>query len=145
MKQMNRLTGVILFLLLVCSHVSWGQEMVSFPEAEGFGRYATGARGHAAPSVYFVTNLNDSGPGSFRDAVSQPGRFVVFRVSGIIQLQSRVAVAANTTIAGHTAPGDGVVIYGRGVSFSGSNHTIARHLRIRLGANGGAGKNEDAS
>lgn len=145
MKRFNLFRGILVMIFTIMSYAVHAQDVLAFPEAEGFGRYATGARGHAAPSVYFVTNLNDSGPGSFRDAVSQSGRFVVFRVSGIIQLQSRVAVAANTTIAGHTAPGDGVVIYGRGVSFSGSNHTIARHLRIRLGANGGAGKNEDAS
>src|SRR5690606_38015500 len=123
----------------------WGQEMVSFPGAEGFGRFATGARGHANPSVYFVTNLNDSGPGSFRDAVSEPGRFVIFKVSGVIRLESSLAIAPNTTLAGHTAPGDGVVIYGRKVSFTGSNNTIARFLRLRLGADAGAGRNDDVS
>ena len=145
MKRLNLFQGILVLILLITSYGGYAQDVLAFPGAEGFGRYATGARGHSSPSVYFVTNLNDSGPGSFRDAVSQPGRFVIFRVSGIIQLQSRLAVAANTTIAGHTAPGDGVVIYGRGMSFSGSNHTIARYLRVRLGANGGAGKNEDAS
>jgi hypothetical protein len=60
-------------------------------------------------------------------------------------LKSRIAVAPNLYIAGHTAPGDGVVLYGRGVTFSGSDHTIARYLRIRLGDNGGATQNEDAS
>ncbi|EFK58301.1 LamG-like jellyroll fold domain-containing protein [Sphingobacterium spiritivorum] len=120
-------------------------QTLAFPGAEGFGRYATGARGYSSRSVYFVTNLNDSGPGSFRDAVSQPGRFIIFKVSGIITLSSKIQVAANTTIAGQTAPGDGVVLYGRGVSFSGASNTISRHLRIRLGVNGGAGKNDDAS
>ncbi|TJZ61124.1 T9SS type B sorting domain-containing protein [Sphingobacterium olei] len=145
MKRVNLIRGIIILLFFVFSYASQAQEVLSFPGAEGYGRFAQGARGHSSPSVYFVTNLNDSGPGSFRDAVSQPGRFVIFKVGGIIQLQSRIAIAANTTVAGHTAPGDGVVVYGRGVSFSGSNHTIARYLRVRLGANGGAGKNEDAS
>ena len=121
------------------------QRPTAFPDAEGFGRYATGARGVANPSVYIVSNLNDSGPGSFRDAVSKPGRFVVFSVSGIITLKSTVAVAANTTIAGQTAPGKGIMLYGRKVSFSASNNTIVRHLRIRLGKNGGASRNDDAS
>src|SRR5690606_33495031 len=105
MKQMNRLTGVILFLLLVCSHVSWGQAMVSFPGAEGFGRFATGARRHAKPSVYFVPNLTYSGPGSFRKEVSEPGGFVIFNVSGVIRLESILAISPNTTLAGYTSPG----------------------------------------
>lgn len=117
---------------------------LAFPGAEGFGRYATGARGHESPEVYVVTNLDDSGPGSFRDAVSQSGRFVVFAVGGIINLQSRVAIPAHTTIAGQTAPGDGIVFYGRGFSFSDSHNTIARYMRIRCGVNAGAGRNEDA-
>lgn len=144
MKRLNLIRGIIILFFILFNAVAQAQ-LLAFPEAEGFGRFATGARGHSSPSVYFVTNLNDSGPGSFRDAVSQPGRFVIFKVSGIIELKDRLAVAANTTVAGHTAPGDGVVVYGRGVSFSGSNNTIARYLRIRLGANKGAGKNEDAS
>lgn len=154
--------GALAMILLSCSKdalvsrlewIEWaesnattdGGRLLAFPGAEGFGRFATGARGATAPSVYFVTNLDDSGPGSFRDAVSKPGRFVLFNVSGIIKLKSNLAVAANTSIAGHTAPGDGVVLYGRKVSFSGSNGTIARFVRIRLGANAGAGKSDDAS
>ncbi|MGJ7030108.1 hypothetical protein [Niabella hirudinis] len=117
----------------------------AFPGAEGFGQYAKGARGAATQSVYVVTNLNDSGPGSFRDAVSKPGRFVVFEVTGIIYLKSTLAVAANTTIAGQTAPGKGVVLYGRKVSFSGATNSIIRNMRIRLGTNGGASRNDDAS
>src|SRR5690606_7602644 len=119
--------------------------VIAFPGAEGFGRFAQGARGAANPSVYIVTNLNDNGPGSFRDAVSQPGRFVVFAVSGIIRLQSNLSVAANTTIAGQTAPGKGVVLYGRKVTFTGANNSITRYMRIRLGVNGGASRNDDAS
>ena len=118
-------------------------QTLAFPEAEGFGRFAQGARGAAAPEVYIVTNLNDSGAGSFRDAVSQPGRFVVFAVGGIIKLNSDVNVAANTTIAGQTAPGDGIVLFNKRVTFSGSSNTIARYLRIRLGATDNSGK--DAS
>ncbi|WP_018628818.1 hypothetical protein [Niabella aurantiaca] len=122
-----------------------GNRTPAFPEAEGFGQYAAGARGAATPSIYVVTNLNDSGPGSFRDAVSKPGRFVVFEVTGIIYLKSTVAVSANTTIAGQTAPGKGVVLYGRKVSFTGAANSIVRNIRIRLGTNGGASRSDDAS
>ena len=115
----------------------------AFPGAEGFGRFATGARGAANPSVYVVTNLNDNGPGSFRDAVSQPGRFVVFAVGGIINLQSNVTIAKNVTIAGQTAPGDGIVLFNKRVTFSNASNTICRFLRIRLGATGNSGN--DAS
>ena len=87
---------------------------VVFPGAEGFGRFATGGR---CGDVYIVTNLNDSGSGSFLDAVSQPNRIVVFEVGGIIHISSRIVVSQNITIAGQTAPGDGIVIYGNGVSW----------------------------
>lgn len=117
-------------------------QTLAFPEAKGFGRYTTGARGAANPQVYLVTNLNDSGPGSFRDAVSQPGRFVIFKVGGIVNLQSQVVVAANTTIAGQTALGEGIVFLGPRVTFTGSSNTIARYLRIRYG---GTAQNQDAS
>lgn len=133
-------TAVFFGLLLSSAGVS--AQTLAFQEASGFGRYTTGARGAANPQIYLVTNLNDSGPGSFRDAVSQPGRFVIFRVGGIVNLQSVVAVAANTTIAGQTAPGEGIVFLGPRVSFTGSNNTIARYLRIRYG---GTSQNQDAS
>jgi hypothetical protein len=115
----------------------------AFPGADGFGRFAKGARGVPNPEVYVVTTLNDSGPGSFRDAVSKPGRFVVFAVGGIITLQSDIGVAANITIAGQTAPGDGIVLFNKRVTFTASNNTICRFLRIRLGATNNSGK--DAS
>ncbi|MNQ37604.1 Fibronectin type III domain protein [compost metagenome] len=117
-------------------------QILAFPEATGFGRYTTGARGAANPQIYLVTNLNDSGPGSFRDAVSQEGRFVIFRVGGIVNLLSQVVVASNTTIAGQTATGEGIVFLGPRVTFTGANNTIARYLRIRYG---GTAQNQDAS
>jgi hypothetical protein len=103
----------------------------AFPEAVGFGAFATGGRGG---SVYHVTNLNDSGPGSFRDAVSHTGRIVVFDVGGTIQLSSAVHVSSNITLAGQTAPGDGIAIIGREVSFSSSSNDIVRYLRFRQGS-----------
>lgn len=111
----------------------------AFPGAQGFGANATGARGSGA-SVYVVTNLNDSGAGSFRDAVSQPNRYVVFRVGGIIAITSRIVFSPNLTIAAHTAPGDGITVYGNGVSFSNANNIVVRYLRIRMGIGGDSGK-----
>jgi pectate lyase len=109
----------------------------AFSGAEGFGQFASGGRGG---EVYHVTNLDDSGPGSFRDAVSQPNRLVVFDVGGIIRLKSNVAVSSRLTLAGQTAPGDGVLLYGRSVSFSGQNNIIVRYLRFREGIAGDRGK-----
>jgi len=108
----------------------------AFPGADGFGRWARGGRGG---SVYHVTNLNDSGAGSFRDAVSGSNRYVVFDVAGVIHIDARVILSKNLTIAGQTAPGGGVVIYGNGVSYSNANDTITRHMRYRMGAGGDSG------
>src|ERR1035438_1204584 len=102
----------------------------AFPEALGFGRAITGGRGG---SVVHVTNLNDSGGGSFRDAVSASGRMIVFDVGGYVALSSAVSVKSNLTIAGQTAPGDGVGFMGNEVSFSGSSNIIVRYVRFRPG------------
>jgi pectate lyase len=110
---------------------------VAFPGAQGFGRLSVGARGG---DVYHVTNLNDSGPGSLRDAISQAGRTVVFDVGGVIRLASRLVFKNNQTIAGQTAPGGGITIYGDGTSFSAANNTIVRYVRFRMGRGGEAEK-----
>ena len=102
----------------------------AFPGAYGFGAAATGGRGG---TVVHVTNLNDSGPGSFRDAVSQGNRIVVFDVGGYIQLASPVSVSSNITIAGQTAPGDGIGIMAGEVSLSNKTNIIVRNVRIRQG------------
>lgn len=132
----------VLFTFLFTA-TSYSQQTLAFPGAEGFGRFAKGARGAASPQVYIVTSLNDAGAGSFRDAVSQPGRIIVFAVGGIVRLNSDIVVAPNTTIAAQTAPGDGIVFFGKRITFSNSSNTIARYLRVRLGATGNSGK--DAS
>lgn len=103
-------------------------QQLAFPGAQGFGKYASGGRGGA---VYHVTNLNDSGAGSFRDAVSAPNRTVVFDVGGVIKINSRIQVSSDITIAGQTAPGEGIAIYGHGLSFSRQKNVIVRYLRLR--------------
>src|SRR5699024_2753377 len=123
----HRIFGLVI-VLSFCGF-SLSAQPLAFPGAEGFGGYASGGRGG---EVYFVTNLNDSGSGSFRDAVSEPHRIVVFKVGGVIEIKSRVVVASNITIAGQTAPGDGITIYGNGLSYSKANNTITRYLRIRM-------------
>ncbi|HEX4343793.1 MAG TPA: hypothetical protein VH255_10395, partial [Verrucomicrobiae bacterium] len=82
----------------------------------------------------------DSGAGSFRDAVSKPHRYIVFDIGGIIRLNSNVPVSSDITLAGQSAPGDCIAIYGRSVSFSGGNNVIVRYLRFREGINGDKGK-----
>jgi autotransporter-associated beta strand protein len=126
------------FLMLCYAQVAAAHaQVLAFPEAEGFGRYTTGARTNlAAASVYHVTNLNDSGSGSFRDAVSQSNRFVVFDVGGIINANSVVTVASNITIAGQTAPG-GITLYNNRISFTSSNNLISRFFAVRKGTTSG--------
>lgn len=112
-------------LLLNIPAISLAQQL-AFPGAEGFGRFATGGRGG---TVYHVTNLNDKGEGSFRDAVSKPNRMIVFDVSGVIKITDKIAASPKITIAGQTAPGQGIVVYGNGVSFADSS--IIRYIRFR--------------
>ncbi|HOB33848.1 MAG TPA: pectate lyase, partial [Verrucomicrobiota bacterium] len=121
-------------LVLMAGVVAMNAQVPAFPGAQGFGRFATGGRGG---SVYYVTTTNDSGPGSFRDAVSQPNRTVVFAVSGVIDYKPpRYNVKNNITIAGQTAPGDGVVLYGDGIGYTDADNTITRFIRFRMGKNG---------
>lgn len=107
-------------------------DMPAFPGAEGGGMYSFGGRGGR---VYVVTNLNDRGPGSFREALEAGGpRIVVFNVAGIIQLKERIRIRAPyVTIAGSTAPGDGVCIAGDTVEID-THDVVIRHMRFRRGA-----------
>ena len=109
----------------------------AFPGAEGFGAAATGGRGG---KVFHVTTLDDAGPGSFRDSVSHGKRVVVFDVAGVIRLKSEVLVASDLTLAGQSAPGQGICLYGQAVSLKGSTNVITRYLRFRAGAGSERGK-----
>jgi len=104
----------------------------AFPGAEGSGCWTTGGRGGA---IYEVTNLNNSGSGSIVDALSQGNRTIVFRVSGTIELNGVMLYPQSyTTIAGQTAPGDGICIKGRVHIKDNVHDIIIRHIRIRVDA-----------
>ncbi|MCG8557704.1 MAG: pectate lyase [Proteobacteria bacterium] len=115
-----------------------GQQL-AFPGAEGAARFARGGR---AGRVFEVTSLADSGPGSLREALeaAEP-RTVVFRVAGTIELQSELVIgSAFVTVAGQTAPGDGIALKGHGLTVA-ADEVILRYLRVRPGADTGGGSN----
>jgi pectate lyase len=112
----------------------------AFPGAEGGGMYSFGGRGG---QVLVVTNLNDDGPGSFREACEAAGpRIVIFNVAGIINLKDRIRIRAPyITISGATAPGDGVCIAGNTVELE-THDIIIRHMRFRRGATDATERND---
>lgn len=131
MKQIKKIISCSLFLLLAGITTADAQnKVIAFPGAEGFGRYATGGRGG---TVKHVTNLNDSGTGSLRAALSGTAKkIIVFDVSGTIHLKSELPIYSNTTIAGQSAPGDGICIADCPCTVKGDN-IIVRYMRFRLG------------
>src|SRR5262249_18091630 len=105
---------------------------LAFPRAEGYGRFAIGGR---AGKVYTVTNLNDAGPGSLREAIeADEPRTIVFNVGGLISLKSKLVFHnPYLTVAGQTAPGKGICIRNYTFGGVGAQDTIIRYIRVRLG------------
>ncbi len=136
---------LILLIFTMFFSTSWSQQL-AFPTAAGFGAYSKGGRGG---QVLYVTNLNDQGEGSLRWAVEQEGpRTVVFEVSGTILLKTRLSIKnPYITIAGQTAPGDGICLRGETVKIY-THDIIIRYIRVRLGdskfGEGGTNQGKDA-
>ncbi len=127
--QLEKWCLLVLFVLLTSVTATHGQ--VAFPGAEGYGANTIGGRGG---QIIKVTNLNDSGSGSFREAVTTAGsRIVVFEVSGIINLESGLTILEPyLTIAGHTSPG-GILVTGYSTLVN-THEVIIRHMRFRVGS-----------
>ncbi|MHC4324198.1 MAG: pectate lyase family protein [Planctomycetota bacterium] len=126
----------LVILFAVCATLLIPETAVSvpaFPGAEGFGARSIGGRGGR---VLFVTNLNDNGPGSLRAAVKADGpRTVIFRVSGTVALKSAIVITnPHITIAGQTAPGDGICLKNHALTIA-ADHVIVRYIRCRPGDN----------
>ena len=129
------LSAFVLTSSIGAVNVSAADKLVAFPGAEGGGMYTLGARAANNFEIYHVTNLNDSGAGSFRDALSQGNRIIVFDVTGTIMLDTVLSIkdVDNITILGQTAPGEGICIGGESTLFENCNNIIVRYMRFRPG------------
>ena len=127
---------IFALLLIQFTVLHAAEPLIAFPGAEGYGRFAKGGRGG---DVYHVTNLDDSGEGSLRDAIktkkADVPRTVVFDVGGTIQLKKslRIEGVKGLTLAGQTAPGGGITLRDHGIDFRKCSDVIVRYLRFRLG------------
>ena len=130
------------FTLLAASLISAASmaQVPAFPGAEGHGRYVTGGRGG---KIVHVTNLNDSGTGSFREAVKSGNKIIVFDVAGVIALKSDLKFADNITILGQTAPSPGITL--RYYTVQPGSNNIIRFIRIRRGQEKNINDGADAS
>ena len=129
---MKKLLQTLILFLTFSSLSGQTEHVLAFPGAEGFGKYATGGRGGL---VYRVTNLNDRGIGSLRWALeARVPRIVVFEVSGNIELESNLSIRyGHLTIAGQTAPGEGITLKNYPLIVRNSENIIIRYIRSRLG------------
>jgi autotransporter-associated beta strand protein len=129
-KTTRRATAAAITMAIagVANH-SYGQ-LVAFPGAQGFGKDTVGGRNG---SLYVVTNLNASGPGSFANGVGSSNKIIVFAVGGTILLTSSISAKSNITVLGQTAPGNGIAIEGYELSFSDQANVDLQYIRVREG------------
>lgn len=136
----------LIYILLLVTSGLFGQtitladsDILALGVADGYGKDASGGRGYG---VYFVTNLNNSGTGSLRqalaDADSAGGGNIIFRLGGTVEITADLYIPSNVTIWGSSAPGDGIAIHGDSVWILNDSNVIVENVRFRKGDTGGS-------